>query len=328
MKVLEKIRERAQKNLKKVVFPETEDVRVLKAAAICNSNKYVIPVLVGNPQKVRDTALETKIDITNINIVDPASDNDKEEFIQAYYSLRKNKGIDVDTAAKVMSDPLFYAAMMVHKGRAKASVAGADTTTSNVLRAAIQIIGVAKDFSIVSSSFLMVLPDGRPLTYGDCGVVPDPDSEQLADIAIATAETHRLLTDQEPIVALLSFSTKGSAQHKDIEKVQKAVEIAQKRRPDILLDGELQGDAALVEAVGLKKAPGSKVAGHANVLIFPDLGAGNIAYKLTERLANAVALGPLLQGLAKPANDLSRGCKAEDIVDVACICSLRSKINE
>jgi len=328
MKVLEKIRERAQKNLKKVVFPETEDVRVLKAAAICNSNKYVIPVLVGNPQKVRDTALETKIDITNINIVDPASDNDKEEFIQAYYSLRKNKGIDVDTAAKVMSDPLFYAAMMVHKGRAKASVAGADTTTSNVLRAAIQIIGVAKDFSIVSSSFLMVLPDGRPLTYGDCGVVPDPDSEQLADIAIATAETHRLLTDQEPIVALLSFSTKGSAQHKDIEKVQKAVEIAQKRRPDILLDGELQGDAALVEAVGRKKAPGSKVAGHANVLIFPDLGAGNIAYKLTERLANAVALGPLLQGLAKPANDLSRGCKAEDIVDVACICSLRSKINE
>jgi len=327
MNILEQIRERAQKNLKKVVFPEAEDVRVLKAVEICQSNKYVIPVLVGQPEKVNKAAADAQIDISNISIVDPATDENKEDFIQEYYNLRKKKGMDFDGAAKIMSDPLYYAAMMVHKGTADASVAGAVNTTGNVLRAAIQIIGVAKDYSIVSSSFFMVLPNGRALTYGDCGVVPDPESEQLVDIAFATAETHKLLSCQEPVVAMLSFSTKGSAQHKDIDKVREAVEIAQKRRPEILLDGELQGDAALVEAVGRKKAPGSKVAGHANVLIFPDLGAGNIAYKLTERLANAVALGPLLQGLAKPANDLSRGCKAEDIVDVACICSLRSEIN-
>ncbi|MBN2411600.1 phosphate acetyltransferase [candidate division KSB1 bacterium] len=328
MNVLEQIRERAQKNLKKIVFPEAEDVRVLKAVEICHTNKYVIPILVGQQQKIIAAAAEANINISDISIVDPSTNGDKEDFIQGYYNLRKNKGVDIDTAAKIMADPLFYAAMMVHKGKAEASVAGAVATTSNVLRAAIQIIGVAKDYSIVSSSFLMVLPDGRAFTYGDCGVVPDPDAAQLADIAIATAETHKLLTCQEPVVALLSFSTKGSAQHKDIDKVREAVVIAQKKRPDILLDGELQGDAALVEAVGRKKAPGSKVAGHANVLIFPDLGAGNIAYKLTERLAHAVALGPLLQGLAKPANDLSRGCKAEDIVDVACICSLRSKMNQ
>lgn len=324
MKVLEQIRARAQNNLKTIVFPEAEDIRVLKAVEICYKNKYVIPVLVGNPENIKKAAHEGSIKIDGLQIVDPASDANKDKFVNEYFQLRKSKGMDEAAAAKIISDPLYYAAMMVRNGLAGASVAGAVNTTGNVLRAAIQIIGVDKKYSIVSSTFLMVLPDGRAFTYGDCGVVPDPDSAQLADIAIASAETHKLLTGQDPIVALLSFSTKGSAQHPDVDKVRKAVEIAQAKRPDLLLDGELQGDAALVEAVGQKKAPGSKVAGHANVLIFPDLGAGNIAYKLTERLANAVALGPLLQGLAHPANDLSRGCKAEDIVDVACICSLRS----
>ncbi|HPG39157.1 MAG TPA: phosphate acetyltransferase [bacterium] len=324
MKVLEQIRARAQNNLKTIVFPEAEDLRILKAVEICQKNKYVIPVLVGNPENINKVAKENGVNIAGLQIVDPANDVNKNKYVEEYFNLRKSKGMDEATAAKTMSDPLYYAAMMVRKGLAGASVAGAVNTTGNVLRAAIQIIGVDKNYSIVSSTFLMVLPDGRAFTYGDCGVVPDPDSAQLADIAIASAETHKLLTGQDPIIALLSFSTKGSAQHPDVDKVRKAVEIAQAKRPDLLLDGELQGDAALVESVGQKKAPGSKVAGHANVLIFPDLGAGNIAYKLTERLANAVALGPLLQGLAHPANDLSRGCKAEDIVDVACICSLRS----
>jgi len=324
MKVLEQIRARAQNNLKTIVFPEAEDIRILKAVEICQKNKYVIPVLVGKPENINKVAKENGVNITGLQIVDPATDANKNKYVEEYFNLRKSKGMDEATAAKTMSDPLYYAAMMVRKGLAGASVAGAVNTTGNVLRAAIQIIGVDKNYSIVSSTFLMVLPDGRAFTYGDCGVVPDPDSAQLADIAIASADTHKLLTGQDPIVALLSFSTKGSAQHPDVDKVRKAVEIALAKRPDLLLDGELQGDAALVESVGQKKAPGSKVAGHANVLIFPDLGAGNIAYKLTERLANAVALGPLLQGLAHPANDLSRGCKAEDIVDVACICSLRS----
>jgi len=237
MKVLEQIRARAQNNLKTIVFPEAEDLRVLKAVEICQKNKYVIPVLVGKPENINKVAQENSVNIAGLQIVDPATDANKNKYVEEYFQMRKSKGIDEATAAKTMSDPLYYAAMMVRKGLAGASVAGAVNTTGNVLRAAIQIIGVDKNYSIVSSTFLMVLPDGRAFTYGDCGVVPDPDSAQLADIAIASAETHKLLTGQDPIVALLSFSTKGSAQHPDVDKVRKAVEIAQYKRPDLPLDG-------------------------------------------------------------------------------------------
>jgi phosphate acetyltransferase len=230
--------------------------------------------------------------------------------------------MDLATAQKTIANPLFFGAMLVRNDRASASIAGSLSTTGDVIRAAIQVIGIAQSCSVVSSCFAMVFSNGRTYTYADCGVVPDPNAEQLADIAITSAKTHKSLTREEPVVAMLSFSTKGSAKHPLVEKVQEATRIAQQKDPSLMIDGELQGDAAIVEAVAKSKAPNSKVAGRANVLIFPDLNAGNICYKLTERLAGAQALGPLLQGLNKPAHDLSRGCSVDDIVNVACIGSI------
>ena len=324
MNILQEIQEKARRHPKRIVFPEGEDERILRAAEICHREKIVIPVLVGEEGKIRRAAEQAGVDLSGIEVVNMDDDPQRDDYERTYFELRKHKGIDMEQARAFMSQPLAYAAMMVRKGRVDASVAGAAHATGDVLRAAIQIIGMAKEFSVVSSTFLMVLKDGRVLTYADCGVVPDPTVEQLADIALASADSHKNLTGQGPYVALLSFSTKGSAKHPLVEKVQKAVELAKSRRPELPLDGELQADAALVEAVGRKKAPGSPVAGKANVLIFPDLQAGNIAYKLTERLAGAEAIGPLIQGLQKPAMDLSRGCKVEDVVNVAAICSLKA----
>jgi phosphate acetyltransferase len=236
--------------------------------------------------------------------------------------MRKHKNVTPEQAREIVKNPLFFGAFMIRQGMADGAVAGSINTTGDVLRAGIQIVGLAEGVNVVSSCFIMVLTDGKILTFADCAVIPDPDPEQLCSIAISSARTHQRLVEQEPCVAMLSFSTKGSAQHAHVDKVIKATNLLKEKMPGLKVDGELQFDAAYVESVGKRKAPGSPVAGKANVYIFPDLDAGNIGYKITQRLAGAEAIGPIIQGLKKPFNDLSRGCSVDDIINVACICAI------
>ena len=322
MGFIEKIRSNAAKQVKTIVLPETSDPRVLEAAAILSGEKLVKPILVGNKKTVEQLAREKEISLTNIETVDPLESDRLAAYAEEYYELRKHKGVSKEEASETVKNPLFFAAFMVRNGQADGAVAGSLATTGDVLRAAIQVVGLAAGIKVVSSSFIMVMPDGQELTFGDCAVIPNPDAEQLASIAVSTAFTHQRLVGQTPNVAMLSFSTKGSAKHEDVDKVVEATKLAKKLQPELNIDGELQFDAAYVKSIGERKAPGSTVAGKANVFIFPDLDAGNIGYKITQRLAGAEAIGPVIQGLAKPYNDLSRGCSVEDIVNVACICSI------
>lgn len=328
MSVIDQIILKATSYHQRIVFPESTEPRTLQAVATLSGKDICKCLLVGDPAAIKKAAEETGVTLSpKISIINPLTSERASDYANEFFNLRKSKGQTHEQAREKMKDPLFFAAMMVRRGDADGAVSGAITTTADVLRAGIQVIGLKEGNRTVSSVFLMNLPGGKVVTYGDCAVVPYPDASQLADIAIASADTHQALTGETPRVAMLSFSTKGSATHDAVTKVTDALANVKNLRPGLLVDGELQFDAAWVPAVGQRKAPGSDVAGNANVFVFPNLDAGNIGYKITERVGGADAIGPIIQGLAKPLNDLSRGCKAEDIVIVAAVCAIKAKEN-
>jgi len=321
--LLIEIKKTAAQKKKTIVLPESHDERVLKAAGILTDQKIASVITLGNEDKILSDAKKINADLSGVKIIDPLKSELFDSFANTFFELRKKKGITIEQAKEAIKRDLFFGAMMVKENLVDGSVAGSSASTADVMRAGIQCVGMTEGISIVSSFFLMVFPE-KVYTFTDCGVVPDPNAEQLADIAISAADNHKKLTAENPVVAMLSFSTKGSAQHESVDKVIEAAKIAKAKRPDLKIDGELQFDAAIVESVGKKKAPGSEVAGHANVLVFPDLNAGNIGYKIAQRLGGCEAVGPIIQGLRKPYFDLSRGCSAEDIVNTAAIAVLMS----
>lgn len=325
MDLLEQIKKSAQKHNKRIVLPEGTEERTLKAADELISQSLAQIILLGKPDEIK--GLASKFNLTNIDkakIIDPEKHEQKNVYIDLMVEIRKKKGLTREDAAKLIEDPLFLAVLMIKNGDADGEVAGARNATGNVLRPAFQYVKTAPGISVVSGAFIMILKnkkfgDNGLMVFADCAVHPNPTDKELAEIAVATAKTTKAIAEMEPRVAMLSFSTKGSAKHEMVDKVVSATKIAKEMAPGLLIDGELQADAAIIEAIGKKKAPDSQIAGKANVLVFPTLETGNIAYKLVQRMAEAEAIGPILQGMAAPINDLSRGCSVSDIVNLVAI---------
>jgi phosphate acetyltransferase len=327
MELLDRIKLNAKKHNKRIVLPEGYEERTIKAADIAIKEELAQIILIGDPKEIKSHA--EKLGLKNISkatIVDPRSHSKKDHYIDMMVELRKSKGMTREEAAKLIEDPLYLGVLMIKNGDADGEVSGADHATGDVLRPAFHYVKTAPGISVVSGAFIMILPDKNfgengVIIFADGAVHPNPNEKEHAEIAIASAHTARAIAGFEPRVAMLSFSTKGSAKHEMVDKVVNATRIAKEMEPGLQLDGELQADAALVESIGKSKAPGSSIAGKANVLIFPDLNSGNIAYKLVQRLAHAEAIGPILQGMAAPINDLSRGCSVNDIVSMIAITS-------
>lgn len=330
MAIIDQIKAKAKSNVKHVVLPEGDEIRTVTAAGTLLKEGLAELTLLGDPEKIRSVAAQAGVSVEGAHLVNPETSEKSAEYASMLYEIRKAKGMTEEKAAQLVKDPMYYGVMMLKNGDADGLVSGAVHSTGDMLRPALQIIKAKPGMKTVSSAFLMECPnknygDNGIMIFADCAVIPVPTAEEMANIAVAAADTARALAGIEPRVAMLSFSTKGSAKHDVVTKVQEATAIAKELAPDLMLDGELQLDAAIVPSVGELKAPGSTVAGKANVLVFPDLQAGNIGYKLVQRLAGAEAYGPVLQGIAKPCNDLSRGCSAEDIVATVAITACQAQ---
>ena len=330
MNFIDSIKERAKKDIKTIVLPETEDVRILKAAEKVIKEGFANIVLIGNEEETLKLAEENNVNLEGIKIIEPSKSEKYDEYVNIFYELRKKKGITIEQAKEIMLNYVYFGMMMVKAGDADGLVSGAAHSTADTLRPALQILKTSEGTKLVSAFFLMVVPDCKygengTFIFSDAGLNPNPTSDELSEIAISSAKSFEQLVEKEAKVAMLSYSTYGSAKSELVDKVVEATKILKEKVPNLKADGELQLDAAIVKEIGDKKAPGSEVAGSANTLIFPDLNAGNIGYKLVQRLAKAEAYGPLCQGIAKPVNDLSRGCSSEDVAGVVAITAVQAQ---
>ena len=330
MSFIEEIKKRASNQIKTIVLPEATDIRILEATDIIGKEGFAKIILLGNESEIISIANENKLNISKATIIEPLKSDKYDEYVEAFYELRKAKGMTIEQAKKLLQDPVYFGMMMVKKEAADGLVSGAAHSTADTLRPALQILKTKPGTKLVSTFMLEIVPNceygnNGIFIFSDCGLNPKPTSEELSEIAISSSESYQQIVGDAPKIAMLSYSTHGSAASEDVDKVREATQLTKEKAPNLLVDGELQLDSAIVPEIGNVKAPGSDVAGKANILIFPDLNSGNIGYKLVERLAKAEAYGPICQGMAKPVNDFSRGCKAKDIVGVVAITALQAQ---